>query len=176
MMERVYLVEDGLGYGERFVLGFLSTRLSRDRAFLFEGSEGLSEEMEVSRKRLHSYLKSLEEKGYLKVDRRWTGDRLFTTSVKLNLKGGKWIRVPTSFLYAGDPRERGLLLSLAGNSRKVKTKGLELRKVSLLAKEWTAPDVRSFRTLKKLLLSLQKRGFILVERTRPFYVLRVVMG
>jgi len=172
---KIYLVEDGLSYGERFVLAFLSARMNRDRAFLFEGSGGLAEEMEISKKRLYSYLKSLEQKGYLKTDKRWTGERLLATSIKLNLRNGRWIKVPPSFLYVGDPRERGLLLTIAGNYRTVKSKSLKLKKVALFLKDWTAEDVKSPITLRKLIRSLQEKGFILIERTRPFYVLRVVM-
>ncbi len=175
MKERVYLVEDGLGYGERFVLGYLSTRMSRDRSFMFEGTGGLAEEMGVSRKVLSSLLRSLEDKGYIKLNRKWTGERLITTSAKLNLRNGKWIKVPRSFLYAGSPRERGLLLTIAGNYRPAGFGDRKLKKTAFFLKEWTNHDVRSVTTLRKLLKSLQSRGFILIERTRPFYVVRVVM-
>ena len=174
-MERVYLIEDGLGYGERFVLAYLSTRMSRDRSFMFEGTGGLAEELEVSQKVLSSLLRSLEEKGYIKLDRKWTGERLITTSAKLKLKNGKWIKVPRSFLYAGHPKERGLLLTIAGNYKPVGFGDRKLKKTAFFLKEWTSHDVRSVNTLRKLLMSLQSRGFILIERTRPFYVVRVVM-
>lgn len=175
MMEKVYLVEDGLGYGERFILAYLSTRVSRDRSFMFEGMGGLAEELGISRKVLSSLFRSLQEKGYIKLDRKWTGERLITTSAKLNLKNGKWIRVPRSFLYAGHPKERGLLLTIAGNYRPAGSGDRKLKKTAFFLKEWTSHDVRSVTTLRKLLRSLQSRGFILIERTRPFYVLRIVM-
>jgi len=172
MIERVYLIEDGLGYGERFVLGYLSTRARQGKSILFEGIGGLAEEMGVSQKVLSSLLKSLEEKGYLILDRRWTGERLLTTSVRLNLKGGRWIRVPRSFLYVGNPKERGLLLTIAGN---YKPAGWKIKKTAFFLKDLLSSDVRSPKTLRKLLRFLQSRGFILIERTRPFYVVRVVM-
>ena len=175
MMEKVYFVEDGLGYGERFVLSYLSARKNGSRSFIYDGIGGLAEEMNVSRKVLSSYFQSLEKKGCIKLEKIWTRKKLVITSVKLNLKGGKWIKVPASFLYTGSLKERGLLLTIVANHKLVGFGSRKLKKTSFLLKEWVNYDIRSTATLRKFLKSLQSKGFILIEKTKPFYVVRVII-
>ncbi len=176
MMERVYLVEDGLGYGERAVMSLLSLLADRDTVYLIEGLTKVARDLDMNKGSLLSYIRSLESKGYVKVGRRRLPSRVFTADIKLNLKNGKWIKVPRSFLFTGSPKERGLLLTLAQRAKPYKlASDMKIKKTAFYLKDLFSPDVRTATTLRKLLMSLQSRGFILIERTRPFYVVRVVM-
>ena len=174
-MVRVYFLCDGLGYGERFLLAYLSAQMSRDRAFFYDGVGKFAEDIGVSKTVLSSLMKSLESKSLIEVNRQHNGYRRFIFSAKLKLKGGRWIRVPKSFLYAGSPKERGLLLTIAANHKPVGMGDLRVKKTPLYLKEWTTEDVKDTKTLRKMIRSLQQKGFVLIEKTRPYYLLRVVM-
>lgn len=175
-MERVYLVEDGLSYGERFIMAILSLFADRNTVYLIEGLSSFSENVGVNKGSLLGYIRSLESKGYVKVGRRRFPTRVFTADIKLNLKNGKWIKVPRSFLFTGSPKERGLLLTLTQEVKNYKlAQNMKIKKTAFYLKNLLSSDARTTTTLRKLLKSLQSRGFILIERTRPFYVVRVVM-
>jgi len=176
MMERVYLIEDGLSYGERAVFGLLSALGRKGKVFLQDGLSSLSEDLKINKGSLLYYLRSLEEKGYLEINRRRLPSRIFVADIKLNFQKGKWIRVPRSFLLVGSPKERGLLLTLTSMAKthKLPAWGVKVKKTSFYLKDLISPDAKSPKTLRKLLRSLQSKGFILVERTRPFYVVRVI--
>jgi len=174
---KVYLVEEGLGYGERAVLSILSALGSRGRVYVIDGLERLAQDLNINKNSLLYYLRSLEKKGYLEVDRRKLPSRIFVADIKLNLKNGAWIEVPRSFLYAGSPKERGLLLTLASMAKAYKlfAGGGKVKRAAFYLREMAAPDLRSNVSIRKLIQSLQRKGFILIERTRPFYVVRVVL-
>ena len=172
-MERVYLVEDGLGFEERGVFGLLSAFSSRERVYLTEGLSEFADSVGIKKKSLLRILKSLEEKGYLTINRRKLPTRTYTTDIKLNFQKGKWIRVPRSFLFVGSPKERGLLLTLTSMAKPYKLS--QVKKASFYLYELFTPDAGSRVSLRKLLRSLQSKGFILIERTRPFYVVRVIL-
>jgi hypothetical protein len=176
MMERVYFVEDGLGYGERFVLGRLSGFSVNGTVHIMDGLQKFAQDIDINKGSLLSYLRSLESKGYVKINRRKLPNRVFVADIKLRLKEGKWIRVPRSFLYVDSPKMRGLLLTLASRVKKYNlASDLKIKRTAFYLKDLLTPDVRSPRTLAKLVRSLQDKGFILIERTRPFYVVRVIM-
>ena len=176
MMERVYLIEDGLSYGERAVFGLLSALGRKGKVFVPDGLNKLSEDLRINEGSLSYYLRSLERKGYLEINRRRLPSRILVADIKLNFQKGKWIRVPRSFLFVGSPKERGLLLTLTSMAKPHKLfGGVKVKKASFYLKDLISPDAKSLITLRKLLRSLQSKGFILIERTRPFYVVRVVM-
>ena len=176
IMERVYLVEDGPGYGERAILAILSLLADRNTVYLIEGLSSLSKDIGINKGSLLGYIRSLENKGYIKVGRRRLPSRVFTADIELKLKNGKWIRVPRSFLFTGNPKERGLLLTLTQKAKNYKlASNVRIKKTAFYLKNLLSSDIRTTTTLRRLLKSLQSKGFILIERTRPFYVVRVVM-
>ncbi len=42
-MEKIHLFENGLESEERFVLDFISTRVPKERTFIFEGMGGMAD-------------------------------------------------------------------------------------------------------------------------------------
>ena len=167
MMERVYLVEDGLSYGERFVFGRMAGLSVRGTVYIMDGLSKFAQDIGISSGSLLTYLRSLERKNLMAIGRRKMQSRTFVADLRLRLANGRWIKVPRSFLYVGNAKVRGLLCTLVNRAKKKKT--------AFYLRDLLASDVRSPKTLAKLIRFLQDEGFILIERTRPFYVVRVLL-
>jgi len=177
-MERVKVVfvGDGLGYRDRFLFAYLFYRSVRERVILEGGMSSLAEELRVSVRELSEGLKSLEEKGYIKRVMVNTGGRSFLREIKLMSRGYDRLKVPKDFLYAGGSlRARGLLLTLTYYSRpRLLSNGITVKDTFFCLQDIKTEDARNFRTLRKLIEELERKGMVLVIRRRPYYVVRIL--
>ncbi len=177
-MVRVYLVEDGLGYGERYLLAYMSHQSigrGKRRRIVIGSLKDFSEYLRANPGTVSVLLRRLEEKGYVKVERRRGDYRWYIPSVEAYLKNGEWVKVPQGFLWAGGLKERGLLLTLARYHTTFKTGGdRPIRRTMFYMKDLLAPYTSSKSTLRKLLKNLEENGYIEIEKTRPYYMVRLI--
>ncbi|MDQ7082662.1 MAG: hypothetical protein Q9N34_06700 [Aquificota bacterium] len=90
---RVPVVEDGLGYEERFVFAYLSWKSVRGRVALEGSISSLAEEMRIDRvKSLSKNLKSLEGKGLIKLMKTREGRKQVLREIKLRGRGYDRVR------------------------------------------------------------------------------------
>lgn len=174
MKPRVYVLDrEDVGYGERYVYAYLSWRAHR-RVVSVPSFPDFCSYMEVPASSVRNIINRLEEKGFIRAERK--NARRGKTIRRIELKvprGERLIKVPLGFLFVRGLKERGLLLTLVKRAVPEKAGEKVFYYCSFHLDDLFTEDARDERTIRKMLRNLAKRKTIEIEKTRPYYVVEV---